>query len=77
MTYQRLNMKKSRKWFYSFLSNWDELKQARISGAAYATNLAEMFKLCVADMGKSWAKRVYRLALKEWNERKKTSNEGQ
>lgn len=62
-------MSKAKDWLYSFLACWEECRDRNIKGAAYARNLTELYKLCEADMGKSWAKRVYRLALKAWEKR--------
>lgn len=62
-------MSKSKKWFYSFLSNWEESKERKIGCGTYASNLTELYKLCEVDMGKSWAKRVYRTAFKHWEVR--------
>ena len=59
-------MGKSHKWLHSFLSNWEECKDRKITGGPYAANLTELYRLCEQDMGKSWAKRVYRVALKRW-----------
>ena len=46
-------MGKSKKWFYSFISNWEECRDRGIISDAYNSNITELYNLCVADIGKS------------------------